>query len=73
MLSQDTSAAYAMSKHPGKVAIGYLFPATDKFGVYYRKGDAIGGQIATAIKALKANGTMVKLAQKYRIPTGDVK
>ena len=73
VLSQDTSAAYAMSKHPGKVAIGYLFPATDKFGVYYRKGDAIGGQIATAIKALKANGTMVKLAQKYRIPTGDVK
>jgi len=73
VLSQDTSAAYAMSKHPGKVAIGYLFPATDKFGVYYRKGDAIGGQIAAAIKALKANGTMVKLAQKYRIPTGDVK
>ena len=73
VLSQDTSAAYAMSKHPGKVAIGYLFPATDKFGVYYRKGDAIGAQIATALKALKADGTMTKLAQKYRIPTGDVK
>lgn len=73
VLSQDTSAAYAMSKHPGKVAIGYLFPATDKFGVYYRKGDAIGGEIAAAIKALKANGTMVKLAKKYNIPTGDVK
>jgi len=73
VLSQDTSAAYAMSKHPGKVAIGYLFPATDKFGVYYRRGDAIGGQIAAAIKALKANGTMTKLAKKYNIPTGDVK
>jgi polar amino acid transport system substrate-binding protein len=73
VLSQDTSAAYAMSKHPGKVAIGYLFPATDKFGVYYRKGDAIGGQIAAAIKALKANGTMTTLAKKYNIPTGDVK
>jgi polar amino acid transport system substrate-binding protein len=73
VLSQDTSAAYAMSQHPGKVAIGYLFPATDEFGVYYRKGDAIGGQIASAIKTLKANGTMTKLAKKYRIPTGDVK
>lgn len=73
VLSQDTSAAYAMSKHPGKVAIGYLFPATDKFGVYYRKGDSIGGEIATAIKALKANGTLSKLAAKYKIPTGDVK
>ena len=73
VLSQDTSAAYAMSKHPGKVAIGYLFPATDEFGVYYRRGDAIGAKIAGAIKALKANGTLTKLAVKYHIPPGDVK
>jgi polar amino acid transport system substrate-binding protein len=73
VLSQDTSAAYAMSKHPGKVAIGYLFPDTDAFGIYYRKGDAIGGKLATALKALKANGTMTTLAKKYNIPAGDVK
>jgi polar amino acid transport system substrate-binding protein len=73
VLSQDTSAAYAMSKHPGKVAVGYLFPASDQFGVYYRKGDAIGEKIAGAIKSLKANGTLKKLAAKYHIPTGDVK
>jgi polar amino acid transport system substrate-binding protein len=73
VLSQDTSAAFAMSKHPGKVAIGYLFPNTDEFGVYYRKGDAIGAKIKTALAALKANGTMVSLAKKYNIPTGDVK
>ncbi len=73
VLSQDTSAAYAMSKHPGKVAVGYLFPASDQFGVYYRKGDAIGDKVASGIKALKANGTLKKLATKYHIPTGDVK
>jgi ABC-type amino acid transport substrate-binding protein len=73
VLSQDTSAAYAMSQHPGKVAIGYLFPATDEFGVYYRRGDAIGAKISTSIKALKANGTLRKLAVKYHIPPGDVK
>jgi polar amino acid transport system substrate-binding protein len=73
VLSQDTSAAYAISKHPGKVAVGYLFPASDQFGVYYRKGDAIGAKIAAAVKALKANGTLTKLAAKYNIPTGDVK
>ena len=73
VLSQDTSAAYAMSQHPGKVAIGYLFPQTDAFGVYYRKGEPIGSQIAAAIKALKANGTLAKLATKYHIPVGDVK
>lgn len=73
VLSQDTSAAYAMSQHPGKVAIGYLFPDTDAFGVYYRRGDSIGGKISAAIKALKANGTLRKLAVKYHIPPGDVK
>jgi polar amino acid transport system substrate-binding protein len=73
VLSQDTSAAYAQSQHPGKVAVGYLFSAADRFGVYYRKGDAIGAQIAGAIKALKANGTLAKLATKYHIPVGDVK
>ncbi len=73
VLSQDTSAAYAMSKHPGKVSIGYLFPDTDTFGIYYRKGDPIGPKIASALKALKADGTLKKLAVKYKIPTGDVK
>lgn len=73
VLSQDTSAAYAMSKHPGKIAIGYLFPQTDEFGVYYREGDSIGAKISAAIKKLKANGTLVSLAKKYNIPTGDVK
>jgi polar amino acid transport system substrate-binding protein len=73
VLSQDTSAAYAMTKHPGKVAIGYLFPQTDRFGVYYRKADAVGAKIGAALKALKANGTLVTLAKKYNIPTGDVK
>ena len=66
-------AAFAQSAHPGKIAIGYLFPQTDAFGVYYRKGEPIGAQIATAIKALKANGTLAKLATKYHIPVGDVK
>lgn len=73
VLSQDTSAAYAISKHPGKVAIGYLFPNADRFGVYYRKGDAIGAKIQAALAKLKANGTLVALAKKYNIPTGDVK
>jgi polar amino acid transport system substrate-binding protein len=73
VLSQDTSAAYAMSTHKGKVAIGYLFPETDAFGIYYRKGDAVGTKIAAALKQLKGSGELVTLAKKYNIPTGDVK
>src|SRR5436305_22856 len=73
VLSQDTSAAYAQQQHPGKVQVGYLFPTFDRFGVYYRKGDSIGGKIAAAVTALRANGTLKRLAAKYKIPVGDVK
>jgi polar amino acid transport system substrate-binding protein len=73
VLTQDTEGAYQMQKHPGKIAIGFLFPDFDRFGIYYRKGDAIGGKMSAAISALKKNGTMAKLAAKYRIPAGDVK
>ena len=72
-LTQDTEGAFQEKAHPGKITIGYLFPAADTFGIYYRKGDAIGSQLANAIKALKANGTMAKLAAKYSIPASDVK
>ena len=73
VLTQDTEGAYQMQQHPGKIAIGYLFPDCDTFGIYYRKGDAIGAKMAAAIKALKANGTMAKIAAKYHVPAGDVK
>ena len=73
VLTQDTEGAYQMKQHPGKIGIGYLFPAFDTFGIYYRKGDAIGAKLAAAIKALKADGTLGKLAAKYSIPAGDVK
>ena len=73
VLTQDTEAAYQMTKHPGKLAIGYLFPETDQFGIYYKKGAAIGTQLKSALAALKKNGTMAALAKKYNIPAGDVK
>jgi polar amino acid transport system substrate-binding protein len=73
VLTQDTSFAFQAKAHPGKIAVAYTFPQKDTFGVYYRKGDAIGAQIAAAIKTLKQNGTLRRLAVKYRIPAGDVK
>jgi polar amino acid transport system substrate-binding protein len=74
VLTQDTSAAYQMKEHPGKIAIGYLFPQSDAFGIYYRKSDAeVGAQFKSAIAALKQDGTLKKLAAKYSIPAVDVK
>ena len=44
----------------------------DTGGIYYRKSDAIGAQIKTGIAKLKSNGTLVRLAKKYKIPLKDV-
>ena len=74
MLTQDTEAAYQKRQHPGKLAIGYLFPATDAFGIYYRRADAkLGTALRSAIKAFKKNGTLRKLAAKYQIPVSNVR
>jgi polar amino acid transport system substrate-binding protein len=73
VLTQDTSFAFQAKAHPGKIAVGYTFSAKDSFGIYYRKGDAIGAQIKSGVAKLKSNGTLVKLADKYKLPVADVK
>jgi polar amino acid transport system substrate-binding protein len=71
-LTQDTSFAFQAKAHPGKIAVAYTFPEKDTFGVYYRKGDPIGAKIKAGLAKLKANGTLARLAGKYKIPSGDV-
>jgi polar amino acid transport system substrate-binding protein len=74
VLTQDTSGAYQKKQNPGKLAIAYLFPETDSFGIYYRKGETkLGTALKAAIKTLKRNGTLKKIAAKHQIPVTDVK
>jgi len=74
VLTQDTSAGSYKKANPGKLAIPYLFPETDTFGIYYRKADKkLGTALKSAIKTLKKNGTMKKIAAKYQLPAADVK
>jgi len=74
VLTQDTSGAYQKKQNPGKLAIAYLFPETDTFGIYYRKGETkLGTALKKAIKTLKKNGTLKKIAVKHQIPVTDVK
>jgi len=72
-LTQDTSFAFQAKAHPGKLAVAYTFTAKDTFGVYFRKGDPIGAKIKAGVAKLKANGTLARLAAKYKIPVKDVK
>ena len=73
VLTQDTSFAYQAKQHPGKIAVGYTFAASDRFGIYFRRGDQAGLRIASGLKTLKANGTLARLASKYKIPVSTVK
>ena len=74
VLTQDTSGAFQKQAHPGKLALAYLFPETDSFGIYYRPSDKkMGAALRTAIKTLKKNGTLKKIAAKHQIPVSDVK
>jgi polar amino acid transport system substrate-binding protein len=74
VLTQDTSGAYQKKQHPGQLALAYLFPETDSFGIYYRPEDKkLGTALRAAIKTLKKNGTLKKIAAKHQIPAADVK
>jgi polar amino acid transport system substrate-binding protein len=74
VLTQDTSSAYQIKQHPGKLQIAYLFPQQDSFGIYFRKSDTqLGASLRTTVATLKKNGTMAKLAAKYKLPLADVK
>jgi polar amino acid transport system substrate-binding protein len=74
VLTQDTSAAYQIGAHPGKLQIAYLFPQQDAFGIYYRKSDTqLGAGLREAVAALTKDGTLAKLAAKYKLPAADVK
>lgn len=74
VLTQDTSAAYQIGKHPGKLLIAYLFSQQDAFGIYYRKGDTLlASGLRDAVSGLKRDGTLAKLAAKYKLPAADVK
>lgn len=74
VLTQDTSGAYQKKQHPGKLAIAYLFPESDAFGIYYRPADKkLGTALRSAIKAFRKNGTLRTLATKYQIPVSNVR
>jgi polar amino acid transport system substrate-binding protein len=73
VLTQDTSGAYQKKRHPGRLHIAYLFPQTDTFGIYYRRSDpAVGKALRAAIRTLKKNGTLTRIAAKHQIPVADV-
>jgi polar amino acid transport system substrate-binding protein len=66
----ETQEAVAdwMTKNPGKYEVAFVASQDKTYGIYYKKGKAdIGDAFAAALLALKDDGTLAGLAQKYNL------
>jgi polar amino acid transport system substrate-binding protein len=64
----DSAISNWMIKNAGKYEIGYAFPPDNTYGVYYTKGNtSLGTALKAAMLALKADGTLGTIADKYAI------
>ncbi|BCW44855.1 transporter substrate-binding domain-containing protein [Arthrobacter sp. StoSoilB5] len=68
LVETDVDAAYIASQNEGKlVAVRGGYPQDIKTGMYTRKGDTLTAPAAEGIKALRADGTLAKIAEQYKL------
>jgi polar amino acid transport system substrate-binding protein len=72
-MTQDTEAAWRAVAQKGQFAIGYLYPATDQFGIFFPKSNDDYAKVKADIEALRADGTIARLAEKWHLPASDAK
>jgi polar amino acid transport system substrate-binding protein len=73
VLTQDTEAAYRISTQPDTFTVAYRFPASDVFGAFHRAGEQeLGTALQSSLAKLRADGTLAKLAAKYKLPADGV-
>jgi polar amino acid transport system substrate-binding protein len=62
----DTAVSNFILEHPNQYEVAYALPRDDNYGVYYEKGNTdVGDALTAAIAALKDDGTLASIAQKY--------
>lgn len=69
VVSQDTEVAFREMEDPGKFDIVFTLPAEafEPFSVYLRKDEAETAEVAEAIKALVADGTLMSIVEKWSL------
>lgn len=69
VVSQDTEVAFREMEDPGKFDIVFTLPAEafEPFSVYLRKDEATTAQVAEAVKALVADGTLMGIVEKWSL------
>ena len=66
----ETQEAVAdwMTRNPGKYEVAFVASQDKTYGVYYLKGKTdMGTAFSAVLKALKADGTLAQIAQKYNL------
>jgi len=71
VITQDTEAAYRAVAQAGQFAVAYVYPATDEFGIFFAKSPADYKLVKADIEALRADGTLTRLAAKWHLPASD--
>jgi polar amino acid transport system substrate-binding protein len=72
-ITQDTEAAYRAVAQKGQFMVAYTYPATDQFGIYFAKSNEDYAKVKADIEALRSDGTLAKLAEKWHMPASDAK
>ncbi len=70
--TQDTEVAYRDLQAPGTLATIHVFEDTQKFGVYLRKNGGDAKAVTDAVAALKANGALAKIVEKWHLAVGQL-
>jgi len=64
----DLGVADWQNRNPGQYEVAYLLPKDDVFGIYFQKSHPdVQAALEAALRALKADGTLAQIAQKYSI------
>lgn len=69
VVTQDTEVAYRELQDPGKFDVVFTMPAAafEPFSVYLRKDDAETEKVGEAVKALVANGELLKIVEQWNL------
>ena len=64
----DTAVSDWMLKNPGQYEVGFAMPKSETYGIYFAKNKPdLQTALTKALAAVKADGTLAKLATKYQI------
>ncbi|WP_170133286.1 ABC transporter substrate-binding protein [Arthrobacter livingstonensis] len=68
LVETNVAAAYMVTQNKGKLEVAaQVFDPDTQFGVFSKKGGSLSPEIASAFKALKADGSLGKIAAKYNL------